>query len=296
MTYHIPGKTFLLGEYAALVGGSVLGLATRPGFEVSFDIATNKSLQQFKSVFTLGSPAAAAHAANPKLQINFKDLVKVGGFGKSTAEYLSVILPTLNHTNDFKAIRNEYKKTARAAGSEVSGIDLAIQLYGRVMHFDATTQSCTSYPWKYPNLEFMLISTGVKVKTHEHLQQLDMSKLKNFPAVSDRLIQQCLSGDENDLVKAVNEWHLFLDANKLVHEHAANLHTALMSTKEILAAKPCGALGADVILILCDAEKASHVKKVILNMNLAIVAESKDLCSGVLTQINNEKSVGPHVG
>ncbi len=296
MTYHIPGKTFLLGEYAALVGGSALGLATRPGFEVSYETDTNKSLQQFCSLFTPGSPAAAAYNAHPELQIRFKDLVKFGGFGKSTAEYLSVILPTLNHMSDFTAIRNEYKKIAREAGSAVSGVDLAIQIFGKVLHFDATTQSFASYPWKYTNLEFLLVATGVKVKTHEHLHQLDLSKLKNFPAVSDRLIQQCLNGDKNDLIEAVNEWHLFLKSNKLVHEHSANLHAALISNKEILAAKPCGALGADVILILCDAEKASHVKNIVSNMGLVTVAESKDLCDGVLTQINKEKSVGINVG
>lgn len=295
MIYHIPGKTFLLGEYAALLGGSVLGLATSPGFEVSYQTGT-QSGQNFKSAFPTGSPAATAHKDQPDLHIKFVDLIKLGGFGKSTAEYLSVILPDLNQNSDFSALKNHYKKIAESSGSAVSGLDLAIQLYGEVMHFDASTNSCTTSSWQFPKIEFFLISTGVKIKTHEHLQQINLIDLKDFPAVSDRLIQQCLIGDETDLVTAVNEWSLFLASHKLVHEHSANLQAALLKNNEILAAKPCGALGADVILVLCDAEKASHVKAAILNMDLSVVASSKDLCPGVLAQLGNVKSVGLDVG
>lgn len=295
MIYHIPGKTFLLGEYAALVGGSVLGLATSPGFEVSYQTGTHKD-QNIKSAFPSGSPAAMAHKDRPDLQIKFVDLVKLGGFGKSTAEYLSVILPDLIQSSDFSTLKNQYKKIAESSGSAVSGLDLAIQLYGEVMHFDGATNSCTTSSWQFPKLEFFLISTGVKIKTHEHLQQINLLDLKDFPQVADRLIQQCLIGDETDLVAAVNEWSLFLASRKLVHEHSVNLQAALLKNKEILAAKPCGALGADVILVLCAVEKASHVKAAILNMGLSVVASSKDLCPGVLAQLGKLKSAGLDVG
>ena len=50
MKYLIPGKTFLLGEYSALVGGSVLGLATAPGFSVSYSSVMDSELL-FSDVF-----------------------------------------------------------------------------------------------------------------------------------------------------------------------------------------------------------------------------------------------------
>ena len=36
MKLAIPGKTFLVGEYAVLVGGKALGVATEPYFEADF--------------------------------------------------------------------------------------------------------------------------------------------------------------------------------------------------------------------------------------------------------------------
>ena len=35
MKFFIPGKTFLVGEYAVLLGGAALGLATKPYFELT---------------------------------------------------------------------------------------------------------------------------------------------------------------------------------------------------------------------------------------------------------------------
>ncbi len=297
MTYHIPGKTFLIGEYSALVEGSILGLATKSGFEVKPIHTTN-----FQFPFSLSSPAGVLWKRSAQNHFQFTDEMNAGGFGKSTAEYLSVLIPALENRKSktslqesFPEIRKNYITDSEISGARVSGLDLAIQYFGSVTHFDSKLNKYKSTGWNFPTLEFFLIETGIKVKTHEHIQTLDLKKINHFPSVSDPLVDLYFKNNSDDFVRGLNEWTQFLISENLVHANSMDLRSKLLTNAEILSAKPCGAMGADVMLVLCHLEKASVVKHKISELGLSIKATSKDLAAGIFEQLTNSQR-GLHVG
>ncbi len=296
MSYLIPGKTFLIGEYSALVGGSVLGLATKPGFTVNY--GTQK---EFKFPFPLQSPAGIQWQKNSELQFQFEDQIQVGGFGKSTAEYLSVLIPSLLKKSakeikaNFHSIRDNYINDSETSGARVSGLDLAIQCFGSVTHYDAKINSYTASGWNFPTLDFLLISTGIKVKTHEHLQSLDLKKISHYSEISNAVVRLYFKNDPVEFITGLTEWTNFLISENRVHTNSLELRTALMKNPDILCAKPCGALGADVMLILVEAEKLQAMKHKISALGLSVMASSKDLIPGIFDQISSAQR-GLNVG
>ncbi|MFZ3231077.1 MAG: hypothetical protein WA160_12795 [Pseudobdellovibrio sp.] len=290
MKYLIPAKTFLFGEYSALAGGSVLGLGTKSGFEVNFLKQANADFP-----FHLESPAGvlwseeiANQNGKNNWHINFVDLLGgVGGFGRSTAEYLSVLILQLEKNQDeFSNIRKKYQILSSKGGAGASGADLAIQYFGNVTYFNSIENSYSSKNWNYKGYDFILVSTGFKIKTHEHILQLDLNKIKNFPLISNEIIKQCLNGDGKELVLGLKEWANFLLKNSLTHDKSVELKTSLESDADILCAKPCGALGADVILIVCEQVKTKNILEKLKKKNLTVQATAKDLCPGIYQQLS----------
>lgn len=297
MTYHIPGKTFLIGEYSALVEGSVLGLATNPGFEVKQTHPTD-----FQFPFSLNSPAGVLWKKTAQIPFQFTDKISAGGFGKSTAEYLSVLIPSLqnNETStspqgNFSEIRKNYVTDSEMSGARVSGLDLAIQCFGSVMHFETKVKKYSSSGWNFPTLDFILVGTGVKVKTHDHLQEINLKKISHFPNVSNPLIDLYFKNSPDDFVRGLNEWTKFLISENLVHQNSLELRRKLLNNSDVLSAKPCGAMGADVMLVLCSSERVKTVKHKISELGFSVMATAKDLTTGVFQQLSHNPR-GLHVG
>lgn len=303
MKLRIPGKTFLLGEYSALVGGSVIGLATAPGFSVQYETASGQ-LFPFSFPFSSQSPAGVLWNLVSKnsrnLKINFDDQYNgVGGFGKSTAEYLSVLLPHLQQMpSSYSEVETNYRTHSKISGAEVSGKDLAIQYFGKVMKYDQASNTYSSTNWKFPELEFFLISTGLKIPTHQHLQTLKLADLSRFVAISDQGIKAYNNGSATDFVTGLSEWSEFLDVEGFLADKAREIKVELEQDPDILCAKPCGAMGADVVLVLCASEKSEIVKSKLVTKNFSIKGCSADLIQGVEAQLSlvaNKSAGGLHV-
>ena len=79
----IPGKTFLVGEYAVLVGGEALGIATNPQF--SLEIKSPNEIIDYHAESAVG-----LFCKKNDLVFNRKIInpYGVGGFGQSTAEFI----------------------------------------------------------------------------------------------------------------------------------------------------------------------------------------------------------------
>lgn len=287
MKYIIPAKTFLIGEYSALVGGSVLGLATGPGFEVSY-----RQVKEAFFPFPLQSPAgqlwSQLNTSHTDIQIELGELFNnLGGFGRSTAEYLSVLIPLLiNKSEDFIQIRKLYQQLSLKSGAGASGADLAIQYFGKVMLHDGTKNTYLSAEWKFKDYDFILVSTGQKIKTHEHLAALELKYLESFPKVSDPLVQVYQTGSGDDFISAVNQWSDFLEAQVLTHKNSLDLKQLLLKNENILCVKPCGALGADVVVVFCKIENSATIQESLLAMNLVVQGTSADLIPGVQSQLH----------
>lgn len=287
MEYIIPGKTFLLGEYSALVGGSALGLATGPGFKINY-------LQNKSSIFPFSEKSPAGLLWN-KNKTHFENLTicmkdrfgNYGGFGKSTAEYLSVLIPLWQKKKSisFDDARTEYKKISQQSGAQVSGLDLAIQYFGDITFYDSIENQYSATKWIFKDYDFILVSTGKKIKTHEHLQNLDLKSINHFPDISDAIIELYFKQQIQEFIQGLKEWSHFLNKSKLLISSSQELKEILEKDQDILCVKPCGALGADVLLVICELEKSRSVQAKMNELKLKVQATSLDLMSGIGFQL-----------
>jgi mevalonate kinase len=139
-------------------------------------------------------------------------------------------------------------------------------------------------------LSFFLIHTGVKLATHHHLQDTalpdQIDYLSNLVDMAKNAFEQ---HDSRQLITCINHYHAKLAELGLVAEHSLQLINQLKDHPEVLAIKGCGALGADIILILTSRSAAPTFNKKLqqenrsllatenlLNFNLPLLAISKN--------------------
>ena len=226
MKINVPGKTFLVGEYAVLAGGSALGLATQPCFEISYggDNAVG---------FHPESPAGRYLQDHPTFSITMTDPYP-GGFGRSTAEYLAALGPRLHKAPvGFSTLLNEYKKL-----SSGSGIDLAFQYFGKVCLADQATSFYQTFDWHFDNLDFLIVSTGLKVATHEHIKNLDVTKLTPLVPLADHITRLYAQKNEAEFLYQMQQWCVSLKSLGLTHPNSLSLIDTL-NQPNIKLVKPC---------------------------------------------------------
>ena len=144
MNLRIPGKTFLVGEYAVLAGGKALGLATQPYFTVTSEAAIPHA-ESAAGLFLRGKKSRALH--NP---------YSVGGFGQSTAEFIAAWFEQ-DQVNDLSIMFRAYRNLFAAAPP--SGADLVIQMLGQVTHFNPEIKKSKSSFWPFSDIGFDILST-----------------------------------------------------------------------------------------------------------------------------------------
>lgn len=283
MIFNVPGKTYLVGEYAVLVGGAALGLATSPFFKIDYGSIKKTQLHS-------ESPAAKLLKAQGR-EIDFSiENPYVGGFGYSAAEYWAAAIPDiLKNRPHFSDLLKEYKKNHSG-----SGVDLAFQYFGRVCLADPAVQFYQNFSWHFENLDFAAISTGVKVPTHEHLNNLELTVLKDLPAQSEKVIQAFSRNREFEFLAELRKWADQLQNLGLTTDKSITLRAELEKFSAIKLAKPCGALGADVILVFFAKSQKESVREFLESQQQRIVAFSDNLCAGLQSQLNN--SGENHVG
>ncbi len=273
----VPGKTFLVGEYAVLVGGSALGLATNPSFSL-----TNKNFEYH--------PQSAAALYSDKNNLKFNQKVKndygVGGFGQSTAEFIFAWLKK-NTDYDLVKIFNDYLQLFNNDNLKKirpSGADLVTQVIGKVTYFCSDIAKSKQMVWPFADLSFYIISTGLKIKTHEHLEKLDRTKLAELIPLSDSVIQSFTEKNKMSFIQNLKKWSAILNQFNLIHSKVLDLKNKLEVNDDILLVKPCGALGADVCLVFFDKQKKESVQKFLTHNKIQIQASEDDLCEGVFFQ------------
>jgi mevalonate kinase len=281
MKINVPGKTFLVGEYAVLAGGPALGLATRPCFEITYGGSNALS-------FHPESPAGKYLKDHPTFSISMTDPYP-GGFGRSTAEYLAVLGPRLHKSPvGFSTLLNEYKSLCSG-----SGIDLAFQYFGKVCLADQAIGFYQTFDWHFTSLDFFIVSTGLKVPTHEHLKNLDSAKPLALVPLADHVARLYAQKNEAEFLYQLKQWCETLQSMELTHENSLALIQELRD-ENILLSKPCGALGADVLLVFFSPEKKETVRQLLIEKGLRIQADSFDLSEGVAAQLKRYR--GQNVG
>lgn len=252
-TFRFPSKTFLVGEYAILQGSRALLLGHPPLFESSF---TSGAMAH---PFHPESPAGLWLQKNPQSgEIRFQDPhFGKGGFGGSGAEFLSAwIVDQEVPAPDLP--RAIFAWSAWEASREFpgSGADILVQSYGvnRKQPFflllDIERRNLTElFCPEQPKATLSLFHTGRKVATHEQ-KRPEQLPVQELDAIVERSATYLEQGMIDGLATELQAYGEKLAKLGLVAPHTAQALKALEGKKDVLAAKGCGAMGSDVILVL----------------------------------------------
>lgn len=244
-SFSFPSKTFVLGEYAVLESGSALLLAHEPMFQARI----GKSLPNFAA----NSPAGKAFKKFGPVGLDFLDPHEGrGGFGGSGAEFLAVVA-----AHEGKPGNPEFAWKAydlyRELGCAGSGADILCQGATSTTAFvsiDIPNRGLETFLPKKLGVELRLFHTGEKLATHDHLAQkfLLSDKLARITREGESALR---GGHPGAFAHAIANYAALLAELNLVAPHTA---AALAGSPGpgILAAKGCGALGSDVILVCCE--------------------------------------------
>lgn len=259
-----PGKTFLCGEYLALNGGPSLVLATEPRFRLTIA----KSLVT-SHPFHPESPAGQFIASHPEFyegfELKFENPYGTGGFGGSTAEFLLVKAmhqfgPGLRTEHqldlDVRAAWNAYRELHTGRDIKPSGADLVGQACGFVTAFERRSGRIQIFSWPFQNLGFALFKTSIKLATHEHLNDGALLELadqfETLEPPCQKVWDALAKGSEGQFLIGLNEVGRILEKLKLQAEPVLLKTQKLRGIAGIRAAKGCGAMGADVVVVVFD--------------------------------------------
>lgn len=279
MKWLIPAKTFLLGEYAALAGGPAIIMTTSPCFEL-----TTASEQGLHGIHPQ-SPAGRWWAAHGMIDAGlqwYDPYHGRGGMGASSAQFIGVYLASMsvpeNTLNQQAMLDAYFDYSWNGEGLRPSGYDVLAQSLWGCSYINRQQGHCQSYEWPFPDLAFVLLHTGQKLATHEHLQATSLpNRIDELVAIVELAKAAFDVVDSESLIAAVNAYHQQLLRLNLVAEHSKRYIDLIKQQTDILAIKGCGALGADVLLVLIAKDKLASVIHNLSTVGLNIVATSHDL-------------------
>ena len=273
-----PGKTFLIGEYLALAGGPSLLVSTQPRFQLTA-LTREDRAGTVAHPFAPQSPAGKLVARYPRdygdYHFEFADPhAGAGGLGASSAQWALVYILKYGlpkEDQEIASMLEEYRQCAwNGEGFAPSGADVVSQVTGGVTCFDGREFKTERLEWLFPKLSFTLVRTGVKLATHEHLRKQQAPPQDLLRAQVTSAIAAFRAGHEEPFVRAVQDFAATLSESGRTAVTTEALLEKLKSQSFARAAKGCGAMGADVVLILHDSAQTEAVKRWALGENLVL--------------------------
>lgn len=283
----LPSKTFLVGEYAVLGQAPALVLNTQPCFE----LVARRGDTSFTGV-PEGSPARLWYEQRRPLLENwalefFDPHQRAGGFGASSAQFTSIhTLTTFLQNSMSKIVEglqleplwNDYQTLTKSRGS---GADVLAQTQGGIAYVDVRTASAHRLDWPYPEIAFGIVRTHQKIKTHDHLAQID----RNQMTLLSRPASECIAAFGKSTPEVfLSRLKTFATALKEFGLQAPAALTLIRLFEEqpwCLLAKGCGALGADTVLFFYPANERERALTFIKKQSLNLVATQADLSDGL---------------
>lgn len=293
----IPGKTFLAGEYLALLGGPAITIATEPKFKLII-----KEMPQTGSLlFHPQSPAGKYYAFHEDFfkdyHLEFVDPYQAGGFGSSSAQFAMLhtffnlkekVFSEAEKFFDWHLLLKDYRDFAAYEGRPPSGADIVGAAAGGVTWFNRSQGHLQTFAWPFEDLEFFICLTGQKVPTHEHIAQLDFEKIKSLENSFGSFLQSLQQIDSQSFVNSLKNWSEALIEHNLCVESSLEILAQIKKSPDVLVAKGCGALGADVVLVIAEMQNSEELRKYLKSLNLNVVADSSQLATGL--QIKSRES------
>jgi mevalonate kinase len=273
-TWSIPAKTFLLGEYAALADLGAMIITTNPCFELS--LSSSPGLHGIHPDSPAGLFWEQTQCSDAGLFWH-DPFENRGGMGASTAQFLGAYWAACyleNKTPSRTHMLEAYWQFAWSGrGLKPSGYDLIAQSLSACVYLNRSHQQCESFLWNFTDLDFILVHTGHKLPTHHHLLETilpnDVLKLDAIVTLAKQAFTQ---SNSLDLVSAVNAYYQALLDMELVCLTTQKLVASLKLHPGVLAAKGCGAMGADVVLLLISPNHTRAIAQALLEMKLKILA------------------------
>lgn len=297
----VPSKTFLLGEYVAIEGGPALLLSTSPRFEMEVSsLAMEGKEKKGQSLSSLAS--SGMHPESPAGKLMSQDSFYadysyrfidphqgIGGFGASSAQYvmLAYFKDKMKQaaTQPHEWLEAYLKVAWDGKGRPPSGLDMIVQRLGGLgIFYPKQNRWETLTSWPFEELHYAVMHTGNKLATHEHLKTLKEFDSKPLLDIMEKAIAAVEEGDGEGFAAALNGYGEALAKQNLVAPATESLLSSLRSHHEVVAAKGCGALGADVVALLYQPRHLLKVLDIIKGLGLRCIATGNEVAQGALSR------------
>ena len=290
MKWLIPAKTFLVGEYAAVLGGPAIVLTTTPCFEMTLGDDNNS-----KTEIHPDSPAG-------QWWVNYQNLGKtlfwqdpyegMGGLGASSAQFLGAYLASCHLTqrepNSQDLLEGYHQSSWGGEGLRPSGYDVLVQSQQRCVYINRQQGIMQSYDWVFEDIAFFLVHSGQKLATHSHLKQVNLpNAMHELSTIADSAHAAFENQCGEQLIAAVDAYQTALSTRGLAAQHSMEQVQALKLQKHVLTAKGCGAMGADVLLLIVEKHFLEEVSRNLVLDGWNILANSPHLYMGPKLLQNN---------
>ncbi|MGQ3889944.1 hypothetical protein ACQUW5_13040 [Legionella sp. CNM-1927-20] len=281
MKWQIPAKTFLVGEYAALMEAPAIVLTTEPNFELTFK-------ENVSSLIHPNSPAGRFWCQQGQ-SLNQLDWVDpyhgCGGLGASSAQFIGAYLAACyldkKLPNGEDLLHTYYKYAWNGQGVKPSGYDIIAQVQHGCVYIDSFNKTMNCFDWVFKDISFILLHTGNKLATHYHLESMELSpSFVNFkPLVeqAERAFKECNS---EKLITAIDAYQRELTELNLVAPSTLDFLEQFKTNNDILAVKGCGALGMDILLLIVPSNKLSTIVNNLRKEQWLVLATNQDLYRG----------------
>lgn len=257
MIFSSPSKTFLCGEYAVLVGGSALVLTHGPRFTLQISHSTS---EKFPSWLHPNSPAGRLFKKYEVLLKDFRFQFNDphhgrGGFGASGAQFVTLYAFIKDLKNQFSEVflGTLLKEFKELDSSNSSGCDVLAQWRGGIVRVSPSfPQDTQSLDWPFEDLEVVIIPTGVKAPTHDHLENIRHDQLAGLKTLSESVIDAFIDRDQQGFFSGLQSFSEEMDSQGLLAPHSKSMMKTLSSCPGFKLVKACGALGSDTLLLFID--------------------------------------------
>lgn len=256
----VPAKTFMLGEYVVLKGGPALILCTAPRFILHVTPNIHKKENFFEGIHPESPGGKLIHLDSDfysQYHLHFIDPYHgIGGLGASSAQFAMLYALKFNRTEfedkDFADVRQSYLNVAWHEGVAPSGADVIAQLKGGLCFLHPVKKNSEILSWPFSQIDFCLIHTGNKLATHEYLKNLTNVDITGLEIIVENAVSSLKSRDIENFIACIKAYGELLDKQNHVTHNTQTLLKKIGLQPGVLAAKGCGALGADIVFVLLE--------------------------------------------
>ncbi len=297
----VGSKVFFLGEYQVLGGGSAFLAVLEPRFQLLVNPGTGNltGIQH-------GSPGDLYFQREKEFfrdwDLEFRDPHHGrGGFGASTAqiallqgfkEGLESFRTQAQLDFDLRKIHKIYLELAtERTGVVPSGADLISQFQGGLVEVDLGAGKIQRHSWPFPQWQVLFFATGNKLATHEHLKELKDLELNDLRLLYHKAMSAFKDRQASAFAEALREYQAALMLQGWQSPATGSLLTSINALPGIVAAKGCGAMGADVIAVMVESSKMSEIISEIDTLGLRYIGNLENRTEGFAWKWNPQSSM-----